>query len=115
MHDGRAPDRAVEPKNHGEGREAGDHRRHIRRAGRLGRLRRRGRCQEILQREEGEAQAKAALARHENLERIAITPDEIGGYEKAVTRDGDLRTLPSMLGEKGGMDGFFAARFRWNG
>ena len=72
-------------------------------------------CVCSLQREEGEAQAKAALARHENLERITITADEIGGYEKAVTRDGDLRTLPSMLGEKGGMDGFFAARFRWNG
>ncbi len=72
-------------------------------------------CVCSLQREEGEAQAKAALARHDNLERIAIMADEIGGYEKAVTRDGDLRTLPSMLGEKGGMDGFFAARFCWNG
>lgn len=72
-------------------------------------------CVCSLQREEGEAQAKAALSRHENLEHIAIMADEIGGYDKAVTRDGDLRTLPSMLGEKGGMDGFFAARFRWNG
>ncbi len=72
-------------------------------------------CVCSLQREEGEAQAKAALARHSSLERIAVATDEVGGLEKAVTRDGDLRTLPSMLAGKGGMDGFFAARFRWNG
>ncbi|WP_375202201.1 RsmB/NOP family class I SAM-dependent RNA methyltransferase [Hyphococcus sp.] len=72
-------------------------------------------CVCSLQREEGEAQAKAALTRHSSLERIAVAADEIGGLEKAVTRDGDLRTLPSMLAGKGGMDGFFAARFRLNG
>ncbi len=69
-------------------------------------------CVCSLQREEGEAQAKAALARHPALERLPITPEEIGGLAQAITRDGDLRTLPSMLSEKGGMDGFFAARFR---
>ena len=71
-------------------------------------------CVCSLQREEGEAQAKAALARHKNLERIAVTAAEIGGLDKAVTRDGDMRTLPSMLADKGGMDGFFAARLRLN-
>lgn len=71
-------------------------------------------CVCSLQREEGEAQGKAALARHKNLERIPITASEIGDLDKALTRDGDLRTLPSMLPEKGGMDGFFAARFRRN-
>ncbi len=34
----------------------------------------------------------------------------MGGLDAAVTREGDLRTLPSMLAERGGMDGFFAAR-----
>ena len=69
-------------------------------------------CVCSLQREEGEAQAKAALARHPEIERVAIVPAEIGGLDKAVTREGDMRTLPSMLAGEGGMDGFFAARFR---
>ena len=68
-------------------------------------------CVCSLQPEEGEGQAKAALARHAALTRIAVKPEEIGGLAEAVTRDGDLRTLPSMLADKGGMDGFFAARF----
>ncbi len=69
-------------------------------------------CVCSLQREEGEAQAKAALARHAEIERVPVTASEAGGIEKAVTRDGDLRTLPSMLAGEGGMDGFFAARLR---
>ena len=69
-------------------------------------------CVCSLQREEGEAQAKAALARHAGLERIPVRAEEIGGLDKAVTRDGDMRTLPSMLAEAGGMDGFFAVRLR---
>ena len=68
-------------------------------------------CVCSLQPEEGEAQARGALARHNALIRRKIAPDEIGGLDGAITRDGDLRTLPSMLGDKGGMDGFFAARF----
>lgn len=68
-------------------------------------------CVCSLQPEEGEAQAKAALARHSALLRRPVAPEEIGGFAEAINRDGDLRTLPSMLGDKGGMDGFFAARF----
>ncbi len=69
-------------------------------------------CVCSLQREEGEAQAKAALARHASITRLPIAPEEIGGLAEGLTRDGDLRTLPFMLAEKGGMDGFFAARFQ---
>ena len=69
-------------------------------------------CVCSLQREEGEAQVKSALARHAVVTREPITPDEVGGNEKAVTRDGDMRTLPSMMTELGGMDGFFATRLR---
>ena len=69
-------------------------------------------CVCSLQREEGEAQAKAALARNPSLTRIPVTPDEIDGLTGAINRDGDLRTLPSMMADKGGMDGFFAARFK---
>lgn len=68
-------------------------------------------CVCSLQPEEGEQQAKAALARHSALSRVVVNPEEIGGLAEAITREGDLRTLPSMLSEKGGMDGFFAARF----
>lgn len=68
-------------------------------------------CVCSLQPEEGERQARAALERHQNLTRLPVEKAEIGGLA-AVNRDGDLRTLPSMLADKGGMDGFFAARFR---
>lgn len=68
-------------------------------------------CTCSLQPEEGERQVAAALARHPNVERLPVLPAEIGGLA-AITRDGDLRTLPSMMGAEGGMDGFFAARFR---
>jgi 16S rRNA (cytosine967-C5)-methyltransferase len=65
-----------------------------------------------LQPEEGERQIEAALARHPRLRREAVTAEEIGGLGEAVTRAGDLRTLPSFWADRGGMDGFFAARLR---
>ncbi len=72
-------------------------------------------CVCSLQREEGERQARQALDRHPSLARVPVTKDEIAGLDQAVNREGDLRTLPSMLADKGGMDGFFAARFRLAG
>jgi 16S rRNA (cytosine967-C5)-methyltransferase len=39
-----------------------------------------------------------------------IRPDELPEVPEAITRDGYLRTLPSMWADRGGMDGFFAAR-----
>jgi 16S rRNA (cytosine967-C5)-methyltransferase len=65
-----------------------------------------------LQPEEGEAQIAAALARHANLRRIPITPEEIGGEPRFLTKHGDLRTLPAYWSNRGGIDGFFAARVR---
>ena len=41
-----------------------------------------------------------------------IRPDEIPGLPEAVTPEGWLRTHPGLWPERGGMDGFFAARFR---
>lgn len=55
--------------------------------------------------EEGEARVAAADAR---LARKPIAPDEIEAG--LVTRSGDLRTLPSSWADRGGMDGFYAAR-----
>ena len=73
-------------------------------------------CTCSLQPEEGERQVEAILARRSDLRRVPVTPDEIGGLAEAVTPDGDLRTLPSMLSaeppQAGGLDGFFAARMR---
>jgi 16S rRNA (cytosine967-C5)-methyltransferase len=66
-------------------------------------------CTCSLQPEEGEKQIAAALARHPAFQRAPIAPEEIGGLA-AITRDGDLRTLPTILAEEGGMDGFFASR-----
>ena len=34
------------------------------------------------------------------------------GHGEWITQDGDLRTLPCHLADKGGMDGFYAARLR---
>ena len=74
-------------------------------------------CTCSLEPEEGEAQAAAFLARHPDYERVAITPEEVGGLSELITPDGDLRTLPCHLaperaGGRGGLDGFFATRLR---
>jgi 16S rRNA (cytosine967-C5)-methyltransferase len=66
-------------------------------------------CVCSLQPEEGEKQIAAALSRHANLSRVPVRPEEVGGLP-FINRDGDVRTLPSMLGPEGGIDGFFAAR-----
>jgi 16S rRNA (cytosine967-C5)-methyltransferase len=60
-----------------------------------------------LQPEEGPARAAAALERLP-LRRDPIT---ISGLPEAVTPDGYLRTTPALWPDRGGMDGFFAARF----
>ena len=69
-------------------------------------------CTCSLQPAEGEEQIAAALQRHPDLSRVPVEPNELGGFAAAVNRFGDLRTLPSMLAEDGGLDGFFAARLR---
>ena len=62
-----------------------------------------------LEPEEGEQQADAFLARHSNFGKavidIALLPDGI------APKDGYVRTLPGMLAEAGGLDGFFIACF----
>src|SRR5262249_9229590 len=65
-----------------------------------------------LQPEEGMARIEALLASGAPVERVPIVADELGGLADLVTPEGDMRSLPSHLGEKGGMDGFYAARLR---
>jgi 16S rRNA (cytosine967-C5)-methyltransferase len=72
-------------------------------------------CTCSLEPDEGEAQAEAFLERHPEFERQPIDPAEIAGMDDAVTAAGDLRTLPFHMAlddrARGGVDGFFAARF----
>lgn len=65
-----------------------------------------------LEREEGEEQVAAFLDTHPEFARAPVSPDELFGHGEWITPQGDLRTLPCHLGDKGGMDGFYAARLR---
>ncbi|MDD5585410.1 MAG: transcription antitermination factor NusB [Alphaproteobacteria bacterium] len=63
-----------------------------------------------LQPEESEQQIEALLERHPKLKRSPIRPDETGGCAEMLTPAGDLRCLPCHWPERGGLDGFYAAR-----
>ena len=63
-----------------------------------------------LQPEEGPERVAARLARDPALRRVPVTEGELGDLAEAITPDGDLRTLPCHWAERGGMDGFYAAR-----
>jgi 16S rRNA (cytosine967-C5)-methyltransferase len=59
---------------------------------------------------EGEAQVGPFLDRHADFEVAAIAPKEL---PSGIAPDafGCLRTMPGMMAQQGGLDGFFAARF----
>lgn len=65
-----------------------------------------------LQPEEGPERIAALMAEDAGLERLPIDPAELNGLSDLITPEGDLRTLPCHLPERGGMDGFYAARLR---
>lgn len=67
-------------------------------------------CVCSLEKEEGEDLIEAFLKITSGVKRVAIKPSELEGHKDWITKAGDLRTLPCHLGDKGGMDGFFAAR-----
>lgn len=69
-------------------------------------------CVCSLEPEEGPQRIEAFLEKNLDFERVPIRADEIAGLEEAITQDGDVRTLPSMLFERGGIDGFFIARLQ---
>jgi 16S rRNA (cytosine967-C5)-methyltransferase len=62
-----------------------------------------------LQPEEGAARVEAALARG-GLRHAPFTAEELVDLPQARTPEGYLRTHPALWPERGGMDGFFAAR-----
>jgi 16S rRNA (cytosine967-C5)-methyltransferase len=60
---------------------------------------------------EGEGQARGFLERMDGFERLPIAAGEAGIPAEFLTAEGDLRTRPDFWAERGGIDGFFAARF----
>jgi 16S rRNA (cytosine967-C5)-methyltransferase len=67
-------------------------------------------CTCSLEPEEGEAQVAAFLARSPEFARSPIASGEAGSPAEAITADRDLRLLPSMWADQGGLDGFFISR-----
>lgn len=67
-------------------------------------------CVCSLEPQEGIEQITAFLSRTATAKRLAIQAAELGGLHELVTENGDLLCLPSELADKGGMDGFYAAR-----
>jgi 16S rRNA (cytosine967-C5)-methyltransferase len=65
-----------------------------------------------LEPEEGAQQIEDFLARRGDFVRAPIAADEVFGLRALVTAQGDLRTLPCHLANRGGMDGFYAARLK---
>lgn len=63
-----------------------------------------------LQEDEGLARVDALLAREPRLQRVPVAPAELPGLAAAITPTGDIRTMPSMWTERGGLDGFYIAR-----
>jgi 16S rRNA (cytosine967-C5)-methyltransferase len=63
-----------------------------------------------LQAEEGEAHLAEAAAL--GLQPDPVRPAEVPGLEAALTPAGAVRTRPDLWSDRGGMDGFFVARFR---
>ncbi|MEZ5814547.1 MAG: transcription antitermination factor NusB [Alphaproteobacteria bacterium] len=67
-------------------------------------------CTCSLQKAEGEAQIAQFLAARPDATRLPIMKDELGGFDEALTPEGDLRILPFHQAALGGMDGFYIAR-----
>ena len=65
-----------------------------------------------LEREEGPEQVDEFLRRRPEFSREAVAPHEIFDLVELIDANGDLRTLPCHLAERGGMDGFYATRLR---
>jgi 16S rRNA (cytosine967-C5)-methyltransferase len=52
------------------------------------------------------------MTREKRLHRAPVQAAELAGLAEAITPAGDVRTLPSMWAERGGVDGFYVARLR---
>ena len=63
-----------------------------------------------LQPEEGPAAVEAFLAAAPGFRRLPVGADEVDGIGPFLTPEGDIRTLPCHLAERGGIDGFYVCR-----
>lgn len=61
--------------------------------------------------EEGEEQAKAALARHSDIKIDKNTVSSLEIPSEWCSEEGGLRLRPDFLADRGGMDGFYATLF----
>lgn len=69
-------------------------------------------CSCSLQPEEGPKQAHDLLDSGAPVSQVPVTPKDVGGLGDLITQSFELRTLPYHLDDRGGMDGFFAVRFK---
>jgi len=69
-------------------------------------------CVCSLEAEEGEGQIRRLIDAGLPVERHPVGPEELPGLEMTITPQGDVRTLPQYLLDKGGMDAFFISRLR---
>jgi len=67
-------------------------------------------CVCSLEKSEGPDQITRFLSITENAKRVPVSGDDVGGMSELTTLAGDLLCLPSHYSDKGGMDGFYAAR-----
>jgi len=66
-------------------------------------------CVCSLQQDEGEARIDAFLAANRQIKRKPVTEQLLPFAKSAITKTGDVRLLPALLADQGGIDGFFAA------
>jgi len=70
-------------------------------------------CTCSLQAIEGPDQIERLLKdKGDQIERLAIKPNEVGEIEELLTPEGDIRSLPFHCKDLGGLDGFFVARLK---
>ena len=65
-----------------------------------------------LQPEEGALRDRAGAGARPGRRAPADRASELDGLPVDITAEGDVRTLPCHLAERGGLDGFFIARLR---
>jgi 16S rRNA (cytosine967-C5)-methyltransferase len=65
-----------------------------------------------LQPEEGPAVVARFLKEHADFALEPVRPDELSDAAEFIAADGTLRTLPCHWSDRGGLDGFYAARLR---
>jgi 16S rRNA (cytosine967-C5)-methyltransferase len=69
-------------------------------------------CVCSLEPEEGEAMLDFIAEEVPSLEHVAFSAEEAENLPEGALQDGCVRTHPALWADRGGLDGFFIARFR---